>query len=135
MAEPLTDEEKRTLKAGGFGAVFLVANADPGFFAMVRESFAASGALADTSGLIKDVLTRGPLPELPKDSPAAVEAAVVPALRRSVEILRAKAPEELDNYRTAVLTAAERVASAARGVTEAETTMMSKVRDALEVGA
>jgi hypothetical protein len=135
MAEPLTDEEKMTLKTGAFGAVFLVSNADPGFFAMVKESFAASGALAETSGPVKDVLTRGPLPELPKDSPAAVEAAVLPALRESVAILRAKAPEEFDTYRAAVLTAADRVASAVRGVSQAETEAMAKVRQALEAAA
>jgi hypothetical protein len=133
MADTLTDDEKRTLKTAAFGAVFLVANADPGFFSMLRESFAASGALAGSTGLVKEVVTAGALPKLPKDSPEQVEAAVLPALRQSVQILAAKAPAELENYRTTVLAAADRVANASEGVSAREAEMLAKVRDALGV--
>jgi hypothetical protein len=133
MAEPLTEEDKQTLKTAAFGAVFLVSNADPGFFSMLRESFAASGALAGSTGLVKDVMTAGALPRLPKDSPEQVEAVVLPALRQSVQILTAKVPEELENYRTTVLGAANRVANAAEGVSADEEAMLAKVRIALGV--
>jgi hypothetical protein len=131
MAEVLTDEERLTLKTAAFGAVFLVSNADPGFFSMLRESFAASGALAGATGLTKEVLTARGMPQLPKSSSAEVEAAVLPALRRSVAILREKAPEELENYRSTVVTAVDQVAGAASGVSETERAMIAKVRDAL----
>lgn len=135
MADTLTDDEKQTLKTAAFGAIFLVSNADPGFFSMLRESFAASGALAGGTGLVKEVMTAGALPKLPKDSPEQVEAAVLPALRHSVQILTAKAPDELENYRTTVLAAADRVAKASEGVSAHEAAMLAKVREALGVPA
>ena len=131
MTEPLTDDEKLTLKTAAFGAVFLVSNADPGFFSMLRESFAASGALTGGTGLVKEIMTTGGLPKLPKESPDAVEAVVLPALRRSVEILARKAPGELGNYRSTVLDAAERVASASEGISADEAAMLARVKKAL----
>jgi hypothetical protein len=127
----LTSQERVTLKTAAFGAVFLVSNADPGFFAMLKESFAASGALAGATGLVKEVLTTGTLPQLPRRSPAEVEAIVLPALERSVAILREKAPAEVDNYRTTVIAAVERTATATHGVNEREADVINKVRGAL----
>jgi hypothetical protein len=129
MADALTDDELDTLRSAGFGAVALVANADPGFFELFRESFAASGALAEATGLVRQVFVTGHLPELPGRTD--LEAVVLPALRRSVEILRAKAPAELENYSQTVLAACERAAGAADGVAAPEQAMLSKVRDAL----
>lgn len=119
------------LKTAAFGAVFLVSNADPGLFSMIKESFAASDAIARTSGLVKDVLTTGPLPELPFASPLELESMVLPALRRSVEILRDKAPEEVPTYRSVVLDAANHVAEAHRGVQPAEANILTKIAAAL----
>ncbi|MEH1126580.1 hypothetical protein [Micromonospora sp. CPCC 206061] len=127
----LTSEERVTLKTAAFGAVFLVSNADPGFFAMFKESFAASGALAGATGLVKEVLTTGTLPQLPRRSPGDVEAIVLPALERSVAILREKAPDEVDNYRTTVIAAVEQTAEATHGVNERERQVIHKVRGAL----
>lgn len=132
MSEPLTEDEKQTLKAAAFGAVYLVSNADhPGIFNVLRESFAASAALAGATGLVKEVLTSGDLPKLPKAPPADEAAVVLPALRRSLAILAAKAPQELANYRSTVVEAVDRVAGAARGVSEPESEMIAKVKEAL----
>ena len=131
MTSPLTDDEKSVLKTAAFGAVYLVSNADPGFFSMLRESFAASDALAGSTGLIKEVLTTGGLPKLPKSSPAEAEAQVLPALRRSLGILAEKAPGEVENYRATVLGAVDRVAHATHGVHPAEEAALAKVRAAL----
>jgi hypothetical protein len=131
VAEPLTDADRRTLKTGAFGAIYLVSDAASGFIDMIRESFAASGALADTSGQVREALTTGGLPQLPRRPPSAVEAVVLPALHESVEILRAKAPDELDAFRDAVLDAAARVAGAAGGVDPAEAAALDKIRAAL----
>ncbi|MFC0530069.1 hypothetical protein [Phytohabitans kaempferiae] len=129
----LTAEEKSTLKTAAFGAVFLVSDADPGFFTMLKESFAASDALAGATGLVREVLTGGPLPKLPRGSTAEVEAVVLPALERSVAILREKAPSEVDNYRAAVVAAAEQAASAAHGVDAREADALAKVKSAVGV--
>jgi hypothetical protein len=129
----LTAEEKSTLKTAAFGAVYLVSDADPGLFAMFRESFAASDALAGATGLVKEVLTTGPLPKLPRASTAEVEALVLPALERSVAILREKAPAEVDNYQAAVVTAVEQAASAAHGVNAREADTVAKVKAAVGV--
>jgi hypothetical protein len=131
--DPLTDEERSTLKTAAFGAVFLISNADPGLLSMLTESFAASDAIAATPGLVGEILADGRPPRLPSTSPADVEAVVLPALRRSVEILRAKAPGELDSYRSAVVTATGDVARASGDVSELEAAMMTKVRTALGV--
>jgi hypothetical protein len=129
--EPLTDEEKQILKTGAFGAVYLVSHADPGFFSMLRESVAASGALANSTGLVREVLTGGGQPRVPRQPPEAVEAVVLPALRQSVSILGEKAPDELRNYRDTVLSAVHRVAAAAHGVQAAEAAAIEKIRAAL----
>jgi hypothetical protein len=129
--EPLTADEQLTLKTGAYGAVFLVSNVEPGMLAMVRESFAASGAFADVGGVVKAALTSGPLPELPRDSALEIEAIVLPALGRAVRILRAKSPGDVETYRSVVLAAADRVARADRGVTPAEVTVIDRIRDAL----
>ena len=129
--ERLTADERLTLKTGAFGAVFLVSNAVPGVLAMVRESFAASGALAEVGGVVKEALPTGPLPQLPRDSVMEIESVVLPALGRSVEILRAKSPDDVETYRSVVLAAAERVAQAHRGIEPAEAAAIEKIRQAL----
>ncbi|WP_091245510.1 hypothetical protein [Micromonospora matsumotoense] len=131
MEQRLTDDEQQVLKTGAFGAVFLVSNADPGVFAMIRESFAASGAFAEASGLVKEALTAGSLPRLPRDSTLEIESVVLPALGRAVDILRAKSPADLSAYRELVLAAAEQVARAHRGVTPAEADTIARIRTAL----
>lgn len=131
MEQRLTDEERLTLKTGVFGAVFLVSNADPGMLGVIRESFAASGALADASGVVKDALTSGPLPRMPRDSQLEIESVVLPALGRAVRILREKSPADVDAYREVVLTAADRVARAHDGVAPAEAAAIDQIRSAL----
>ncbi|SCL34309.1 hypothetical protein GA0074692_3798 [Micromonospora pallida] len=132
MDQSLTAEEKLTLKTGAFGAVFLVSNADPGLLALVRESLAASGVIAGTSGVVRDALTSGPLPRLPLGSTAQVELAALAALGRAMAILREKAPGEVVAYRSVVLTAADRVARAHRGVDPAEEVAIGRIRAVLD---
>ncbi|ASW53922.1 hypothetical protein [Plantactinospora sp. KBS50] len=128
----LAADERMTLKTAAYGAVFLVSNAEPGPFAMIKESFAASDTIAGSSGLVRDVLTTGPLPQLPAD-PVAVKEVVLPALRRSVELLREHAPAELGRYQATVVAAAHQVARASAGTSEAEATALAEVLAALEV--
>ncbi|WP_346122698.1 hypothetical protein [Micromonospora coerulea] len=127
----LTAEERLTLRTGAFGAVFLVSNTEPGMFGMIRESSAASGAFAGASGVVKEALTAGPLPQLPRDSTLEIESVVLPALTRAVRILREKSPGDVEAYRSVVLAAADRVAGAHHGVTPAEAAVVEKIRGAL----
>ncbi|WP_406067006.1 hypothetical protein [Micromonospora sp. NBC_01638] len=131
MEQRLTDEERLTLKTGAFGAVLLVSNAEPGMLGVIRESIAASGALADASGTVKEALTTGPLPWLPRDSQLEIESVVLPALRQAVRILGEKSPQDVEAYRSVVLTAADRVAGAHDGVAPAETAAIDQIRSAL----
>lgn len=131
MEQRLTDEERLILKTGAFGAVFLVSNADPGMLGVIRESVAASGALADASGVVKEALTSGPLPRLPRDSQLEIESVVLPALDRALRILREKSPADVDAYRAVVLTAADRVARAHDGVAPEEAAVIDRIRGAL----
>ncbi|MEU1585387.1 hypothetical protein [Micromonospora sp. NPDC005710] len=131
MEQRLTDEERLTLKTGAFGAVFLVSNADPGILGVIRESIAASGALAGASGTVKEALTTGPLPHLPRDSQLEIESVVLPALGRAVRILREKSPRDVDAYRELVLVAADRVARAHDGVAPTEAAAIDQIRVAL----
>ena len=131
MDQQLTDEERQVVKTAAFGAVFLVSNADPGVLDLIKESFAASGVFADSTGLVREVLTGGGLPRLASDSPAEVEREVLPALRRAVEVLEAKVPGEVDQYRATVVAAVEQVGRASAGITEIEAAMIGKIRAAL----
>ncbi|SCL20979.1 hypothetical protein GA0070624_2182 [Micromonospora rhizosphaerae] len=131
MEQRLTEEERLILKTGAFGAVFLVSNVEPGMLAMIRESMAASGVMADASGVVREALTTGPLPKLPRDSTLEIESVVLPALTRALQILREKAPDELETYRSVVLAAVDRVAGADRGVAPAEAAMIDRIRTAL----
>jgi hypothetical protein len=131
MTQPITDEDRKALKDAAYGAILLVSNADPGFLDMFKESFAASKALAGSSGVVREALTKGGIPSLPKSSPADLEAMVLPGLRRSMEILRAKAPDEAEPYRSTVLAACEQAAEAGKGIQETETTIVDKIRAAL----
>ncbi|WP_229399477.1 hypothetical protein [Micromonospora okii] len=131
MGRGLTDDERLTLKTGAFGAVALVANADPGMLPLLRESFAASGVLARARGPVREALTTGPLPELPGDSTLEIESTVLPALGRAVEILREVSPGDVAAYRSLVLAAADEVARAHRGVAPAEAAAIDRIREAL----
>lgn len=134
MTQTLTDEERADLKRAAFGAVFLVSDAEPGALSMIKESIAASNAFADSSGLVQEVLTTGALPQLPTGADD-VRAAVLPGLRRAVEILRAKAPDEVARYRSTVLDATEEVARAHDGISPNEAAVIASIREALDSAA
>lgn len=130
MTQPLTEEERAVLKRAAFGAVFLVSNAEPGAFSMIKESIAASNVFAGTTGLVRESLTTGALPRFAEGTD--VPAAVLPELRRAMAVLRAKAPDEAARYRSAVLDAAEEVARAHDGISPNEAAMIESIRTALD---
>jgi len=131
MAE-YTENEKQTMRAGAFGAVILVSKADPGAMDMIKESFAASKALAGAPGEMKDVFKGRP--SMPKGNPADVEGGILADLTSSIAAISAKNPAQLDAYRQTVLDACTKAAEAAGGVSDRETAAMTKVKSAMGVG-
>jgi GNAT superfamily N-acetyltransferase len=127
----LSDEEKSAIRNAAFGAVYLVSNTDPGLFAMVKESFAASSALAKTPGSLGELLTHGGLPTVPKVPPAELEGQVLPELTRALALLTEKAPDDVAAFRAAVTEACDKVAEASKGVSAAETAVLEKIKSAL----
>lgn len=125
-----SDEERKTIRTAAFGAMSLVSAADPGFFATFKESLAGAKALAMSSPELQNLFKSGGLPEVPKGSPAEVEAAVLGALQQSTQILQAKAPQELEGFRSAIAAACDQVANASGGVQDTEAAAIKKVKTA-----
>jgi hypothetical protein len=125
-----SEEERQTIRTAAFGALFLVSKADPGFFDMMKESFAGSKALANSSPDLRG-LFKGGLPKMPKSNPAELEPGILGALSQSAAILQTKGQPELESFRSAVTSAVDQVAQAAGGVSSAETEAIGKVKAAI----
>jgi beta-glucosidase len=132
-----TEQEWETIKKGVTGAGLLVSVSDRGFFDTFKEAGALAKHLAGAreghdSDLVRELSeSRGTGFGLTA-SPDEVERETVDALGSATAILQAKAPEELDAYRSFVLGVAESVAEAAKGVGAGESAAMEKIRAALE---
>jgi hypothetical protein len=132
-----TEQEWETLQKGVKGAGLLVSLSDRGFF----DTFKEAGALAKHLGEAREGHDSELVRELSDvkragfgvtDSPEEVEQETLDALRSAVAILKAKAPDELDAYKSLVLGVAESVGAAAKGVGPAETQVIEEVRTALD---
>jgi hypothetical protein len=128
-----TDEERGTLRDAAFGAMMLVSQADPGFFAMFKESMAGAKALAAAPAELQQ-LFKGGMPAVPKGAGSDVEAATLGKLQQATAILQAKAPQDLQAYREVIAAACDQVAQASGGVKDTETAMISKVKAAAGIG-
>jgi hypothetical protein len=132
MSDTAFDEsEIEQLRKGATGAGLLVAMSDRGWF----DTFKEAGALAKHLAAAKKD-SDNPLIRRVADGhgagfgltaqPDEVEA----ALRTAIELLRHKAPDELDAYRAFVLELGRSVASAAGGGDEAEAAAMATIEQA-----
>jgi hypothetical protein len=134
-----TEEEWETLKKGVTGAGLLVSVSDRGFF----DTFKEAGALAKhvneareshDSELVRELAAiRGSGFGLTTKSDE-VEKETVEALRSAIDILRLKAPDDLEAYRSFVLDVAQSVAEAAKGVGAGEAGAVEKIRATLDEG-
>jgi hypothetical protein len=132
---PLSEDEHTLLRRATFGAIALVSQADPGFFAGFKESMAGSKALQDAPEDVRALLLEGGrFPRPTASSPADVEDSVLADLRRAVQVLSAKAPRQAVGFREVVLAAVQAVADASDGVAPAEQRTIDRVRDALAGG-
>jgi hypothetical protein len=139
MAEELNDDEIQTLRKGAMGAGLLVSVSDRGFF----DTFKETGALAkhvtaahehSDSAIVRRVAEGHSTGFGLTSSADEIESGTLAALRSSVQVLHAKAPDELEAYRTFVLELARSVAAAAPGGDEAEGGAVAKIEGALADG-
>lgn len=130
----LTGDDHQLIRRAAFSAIALVSQADPGFFAMFKESMAGSRALQEAPQDVKDLLSEGGFPAPPTGSKEEVRSAVLADLRRVMQVLKAKAPRQASGFRQVVLAAADRVAEASDGVAPEEQAVIAEVRRALDMG-
>ena len=136
MAETLNDSEIETLRHGAMGAGMLVTVSDRAFFDTFKEAGALGKHVAEAHANSKSEIVRrvaeghstgfGVTTPLEK-----VESETLEALRASVQLLQAKAPDELEAYKAFVLDLAHSVAAAAAGGDEAEAAAIAKIEAAL----
>jgi hypothetical protein len=132
-----TEQEWDTLQKAVAGGGLLVSVSDRGFF----DTFKEAGALAKhlnqareghESDLVRELSgMRGTGFGLTA-SPGEVERETLEALGSATAILREKAPEELEAYRSFVLDVADSVAEAAKGVGAGAAGAIEKIRAALD---
>jgi tellurite resistance protein len=133
-----SETEWDTLQKGATGAGMLVALSDRGFFDTFKEAGALTKHLAEArkgtaSQLVREAAeTRGTGFGFTTSS-QKVEAETLDALRSTVGLLAAKAPDELDAYREFVLGVARSVSEAAGGGDASESETIAKIADALSV--
>jgi hypothetical protein len=130
-----TDEEWGQLRKGATGAGLLVSVSDRSFF----DSFKEAGSLAKhlaggrsgSSELIRELASERGMGFGVTSSPQEIESEALEALRSAVATLEAKAPDEVEAYKSFVLDLAEGVGKAAGGGDEAESGAVEKIRSAL----
>lgn len=131
-----TEDEWNTLHRGLTGAGMLVSISERGFTSTFKETGAMAKFLATqsqeaTSEFARELTrTRGSGWKVKSSSDELRDGALA-ALRSSVEILTAKGPEDLVDYRELVLALAQRVSDAAPKGEEVEKNAIDSIRDAL----
>jgi len=137
--ETLSETEIETLRKGATGAGLLVTMSDRSFFDTFKEAGAMAKHLAAAKGGSESELVR----KLAEGhgtgfgmttSPGEVESGTLDALRSSAELLRDKAPDQLESYRAFVVELVRSVSSAADGGEDAEAAAIAKVEAALGSG-
>jgi hypothetical protein len=130
-----TEQEWEQLRKGATGAGLLVSVSDRSFF----DSFKEAGSLAKhlaggrsgESELVRELAGERGSGFGVRSSPAEIETETLDAIRGAVSTLQAKAPDEVEAYRSFVLEVAEAVGKAAGGGESAEAATIEKIRGAL----
>jgi hypothetical protein len=136
MSASFTDDEIETLRKGAMGSGLLVSVSDRGFFDTIKEAGAlakhvAAARRGSESPVVKQVAEGHGTGFGMTTPPDKIESETLESLRSSLELLREKAPDELEAYRSFVLALARSVAAAAPGGEEAEAGAIAKVESAL----
>ncbi len=136
MSDMLSKEEIETLRKGAMGAGLLVSVSDRGFFDTFKEAgtlakHVAAARASSQSEVVRKVSEGHGTGFGVTTPPAEIESGTLAALRSSVELLHAKAPDEVEAYRSFVLDLARSVAAAAPGGDEVESGAIAKIEAAL----
>jgi hypothetical protein len=136
MSELLSDSEIETLHRGALGAGLLVAVSDRGFFDTFKEAgtlakHVAAARGSSSSAVVRRVAEGRGTGFGVTTPPGEIESGTLEALRSSVQLLKSKAPDELEAYRGFVLDLARSVAAAAPGGDTAESGAIAKIESAL----
>jgi hypothetical protein len=130
-----TEDEWEQLRKGATGAGLLVSASDRSFFDTFREAASLAkhlaGARDDDSQLVRELSAERGTGFGLTAKPKEVETETVEALNGAVATLHAKAPNELEAYRSFVLELAESVGKAAGGGDQAEAAAVEKLKAAL----
>jgi len=131
-----TDDEWATLQRGLTGSGTLVALVDRGFFDTFKESGSLAKHLAKAhtsspSALVRDIAKAHGTGFAMSAKPDEIESGTLDALRSSVALLTAKAPDDLAEYRATVVDVAEAVSAAAKGGDDVEAAAIAKIRQAV----
>ena len=134
-----SENEWETLHKGVTGAGFLVAVSDRGFFDTFKEAGALARHLREaresgSSELIRELAETRSTGFGITESPTEIETETLDALRNAIQTLQARAPDEVDAYRSFVLEVAESVGNAAGGGETAESAALEKIRSAVGGG-
>jgi len=130
-APQFTDDEHGVLRSAAMLAGAWVSRAEKGMFDSIKESFAASKAIAGSPPEVAALVGKGGFPELPKGTPAEVEARTVALLGEAMSLLRAKAPQLVEGYRAMVLQSCRDAAAAADDTSTNESVVIAKIEAAL----
>jgi hypothetical protein len=139
VSETFSEAEIETLRKGAMGAGLLVSVSDRGFFDTFKEAGTLAKHVAAARGSSESAVVRqiaeGRGTGFGITTPAGeIESGTLDALRSGVQLLTAKAPDEVDAYRAFVLDLARSVAAAAPGGDEAEAGTIAKIEAALGGG-
>jgi hypothetical protein len=139
MSEPLNETEIETLRKGAMGAGLLVSVSDKKFFDTFKEAGTLAKHVATAKGSSESSVVRQTAEGHGTGfglttPPAELESGTLEALRSSVQVLTAKAPDEVEAYRAFVLDLARSVAAAPPGGDEAESATIAKIEAALATG-
>jgi hypothetical protein len=130
-----TEQEWDQLRKGATGAGLLVSVSDRSFFDGFKEAGSLAkhlaGGRSGSSELIRELSRERGMGFGVTSSPQEIESEALEALRSAVATLEAKAPDEVEAYKSFVLDLAEGVGKAAGGGDEAESGAVEKIRTAL----
>ncbi|MFD5144033.1 hypothetical protein [Streptomyces sp. NPDC058401] len=132
-----TPDEQLILQTAAHGVVGLMAAADPGVISSTRSGMAGGKALSAATGAVGRVLAESPKGmELGGKSTADVADQVFGALTTSMALLKAKAPQEVDNFRDTIAVVMDAASRAHRGEAgPAEASMIRKITATLDSAA
>ncbi len=131
-----TEQEWEQLRKGVTGAGLIVSLSDHRFLDSFKEAGALAKHMAAARKVSQSVLVRDLADEHGTgfgltDKPDQVKRETIEALRAATSTLQAKAPDELDAYRSFVTDVARSVGDAASGGDAAEGSAIEEIRTAM----